>query len=184
MRRRDVARARQSLKEAGKEGVTVELVTGPISPEAVPMCTVLAKNAAEIGMTIKVRQVDTPHAVRPQIPRLEVLGREVDAAGRLPDPDDADRPQRHHHAGPPARGRPPRAAVDLREGAGHRRPGRAAAAHRADVPDPVRARRLDHPFFANVENAYKVRTSGWPKNDFSGRTFGNAHFEQVCLASG
>ena len=40
------------------------------------------------------------------------------------------------------------------------------------------------PFFANVENTHKIQTGGWPKNDFSGRTFGNAHFEQVNLASG
>lgn len=65
VRRRDVARARRLLKEAGKEGVTVELVTGAVSPEAVPMCTVPAKNAAEIGMTVKVRQVHTSRLFGP-----------------------------------------------------------------------------------------------------------------------
>jgi peptide/nickel transport system substrate-binding protein len=37
------------------------------------------------------------------------------------------------------------------------------------------------PFFANVENATNTKVAGWPKHDYSGRTFGNGHFEQVYL---
>jgi peptide/nickel transport system substrate-binding protein len=32
-----------------------------------------------------------------------------------------------------------------------------------------------------VVNAYSSKTGGWPKNDFAGRSFGNAQFHQVYL---
>lgn len=54
----DIERAKQLLKDAGKEGLTVELVTAPVQAGLVEMSQVLAEQARAAGITINVRQVD------------------------------------------------------------------------------------------------------------------------------
>ncbi|GAA4612772.1 ABC transporter substrate-binding protein [Saccharopolyspora hordei] len=58
-RRRDVAKARQLLREAGKEGLTVELVTSPVAAGVVEAAQVFAQQAADAGITVTIRRVDT-----------------------------------------------------------------------------------------------------------------------------
>jgi len=57
-RNQDIAKARSLLKQAGKEGLKVELVTSPIAAGIVQASQVLAENAKAAGVTISVRQVD------------------------------------------------------------------------------------------------------------------------------
>ena len=183
-RKRDVAKAKQLLKEAGQEGVTVELVTGPVAIEAVPMCTVLAKNAEEIGMKINVRQVDTATLFGPNFHdwkfSVDKWPPQGDYLTLMTLTDLSDTTTLTHMP-----------ESDLREL-------RSIADQAQATRDEAERRRLTErmyqiqferggwiiPFFANVENAHSVRTGGWPKHDFAGRTFGNAHFEQVYLTSG
>ncbi len=54
----DIERARQLLKEAGKEGLAVELVTAPVQAGLVEISQVLAEQARAAGIEITVRQVD------------------------------------------------------------------------------------------------------------------------------
>ncbi|MGW1676554.1 ABC transporter substrate-binding protein [Saccharopolyspora sp. NPDC002376] len=58
-RKRDVAKARQLLREAGKENLTVELVTSPVAAGVVEAAQVFAQQAAEAGITVNIRRVDT-----------------------------------------------------------------------------------------------------------------------------
>ena len=58
VRNQDLEQAKALLKEAGKENLTVELVTAPIAAGAVEMCLALAADAAKAGITINVKQVD------------------------------------------------------------------------------------------------------------------------------
>ncbi|MFI0405811.1 ABC transporter substrate-binding protein [Actinomadura sp. 3N508] len=180
-RKRDIAKAKQLLKEAGQEGVTVELVTGPVSTEAVPMCTVLARNAAEIGMNIKVRQVDTATLFGPNFHSWKFSVDKWPTQGNyltLMALTDLSETNSLTHLG----------GDDLNQI-------RSLYEQAQTTTDQAKQDQLTQqiyqiqferggwiiPFFANVENAHNVKNAGWPKNDFSGRTFGNAHFEQVYL---
>lgn len=58
-RRRDVDKARQLLREAGKENLTVELVTSPVAAGVVEAAQVFAQQAADAGITVNIRRVDT-----------------------------------------------------------------------------------------------------------------------------
>ncbi|MER6992913.1 ABC transporter substrate-binding protein [Saccharopolyspora hirsuta] len=58
-RKRDVAKARQLLREAGKENLTVELVTSPVAAGVVEAAQVFAQQAADAGITVNIRRVDT-----------------------------------------------------------------------------------------------------------------------------
>ncbi len=59
VRTRDVAQAKSLLKAAGKENLTVELVTAPLSQGTVQMAQVFSRQAAEAGVNVKLKQVDT-----------------------------------------------------------------------------------------------------------------------------
>ncbi|TCO61163.1 ABC transporter substrate-binding protein [Actinocrispum wychmicini] len=183
VRKRDVEKARQLLKDAGHEGVTVELVTGPVSTEAVSMCTVLANNAADIGMTIKVRQVDTATLFGPNFHNWQFSVDKWPAQGNYPMltalTDLSGATDLTHMADP-----------DLRELRSLYEQAQATTDQTRQNDLTQRMYQLEYdrggwiiPFFANVENAYNVKTAGWPKDDFAGRTFGNARFEQVYLTS-
>lgn len=58
-RKQDIAQARSLLKEAGKPNLKVELVTSPVQAGIVEAAQVLAKQAGEAGVTVKLRKVDT-----------------------------------------------------------------------------------------------------------------------------
>ncbi|MEJ5868516.1 ABC transporter substrate-binding protein [Pseudokineococcus sp. 5B2Z-1] len=58
-RERDVERARALLAEAGQEDLRVELVTSPVAAGLVEAAQVFAAQAADAGITVDVRQVDT-----------------------------------------------------------------------------------------------------------------------------
>lgn len=58
-RHQNIAEAKRLLKEAGKPNLTVELVTGPIQAGIVEAAQVYAKQAAEAGITVNIRKVDT-----------------------------------------------------------------------------------------------------------------------------
>jgi peptide/nickel transport system substrate-binding protein len=58
-RTRDVAKARQLLREAGKENLTVELVTSPVAAGVVEAAQVFAQQAAAAGIKVNIRKVDT-----------------------------------------------------------------------------------------------------------------------------
>jgi peptide/nickel transport system substrate-binding protein len=57
-RQQDIAQAQSLLKQAGQDGMTVELVTSPLTPGIIPACTVFAQNAKSAGVTVNLRQVD------------------------------------------------------------------------------------------------------------------------------
>jgi peptide/nickel transport system substrate-binding protein len=57
VREQDIPQARYLLKQAGMEGLRVELVTSPILSGVVAMATVLAEQAKSAGVTITVRNV-------------------------------------------------------------------------------------------------------------------------------
>lgn len=57
-RKQDIEAAKKLLAEAGKENLTVELVTAPIQAGLVEMALVLAEQAKQAGITVNVRQVD------------------------------------------------------------------------------------------------------------------------------
>lgn len=57
-RKQDIAKAKQLLKAAGKEGLTVELVTSPVAAGLVEAAQVFANQAKAAGVTVKVRKVD------------------------------------------------------------------------------------------------------------------------------
>ncbi len=148
------------------------------------MCTVLAKNAAEIGMTIKVRQVDTATLFGPNFHdwkfSVEKWPPQGDYLTLMTLTDLSDTTKLTHQ--PEADLRELRSISEKAQATGDQ-------AERLRLTERMYRIHFDRggwivPFFANVENAHKVQTGGWPKNDFSGRTFGNAHFEQVYLASG
>ncbi|ALG10633.1 ABC transporter substrate-binding protein [Kibdelosporangium phytohabitans] len=180
-RKRDIARARALLKEAGQEGVTVELVTGPVSTEAVAMCTVLAKNAAEIGMTINVKQVDTATLFGPNFHNWPFSVDKWPPQGNyltLSALTDLSDTTTLTHMGEPDLS----ALRSLYEQA----QATTDQAKQAELTQRMYQIQFDRggwiiPFFANVENAHSTRSAGWPKSDFAGRTFGNARFEQVYL---
>jgi peptide/nickel transport system substrate-binding protein len=54
-RTQDVEQAQSLLKEAGQEGLTVELVTAPIAAGAVESAQILAQQAKAAGITVNVR---------------------------------------------------------------------------------------------------------------------------------
>ncbi|KAA9394702.1 ABC transporter substrate-binding protein [Kocuria coralli] len=59
-REQDVAEARRLLDEAGyPDGITVELVTAPIQSGVVEAAQVFAQQAADAGITVEIRRVDT-----------------------------------------------------------------------------------------------------------------------------
>src|SRR5262249_21370653 len=58
VRDQDVEQAKHLLKQAGKEGLKLQLVTSPIAAGIVQASQVLAENAKAAGITISVRQVD------------------------------------------------------------------------------------------------------------------------------
>jgi peptide/nickel transport system substrate-binding protein len=53
----DLEQARSLLKQAGRDGMTVELVVSPVSPGVVQTAQVLAQQAQAAGVTIKVTNV-------------------------------------------------------------------------------------------------------------------------------
>ena len=57
-RDQDIDRAKHLLKQAGKQGLKLELVTSPIAAGIVEASQVLAENAKAAGVTISVRKVD------------------------------------------------------------------------------------------------------------------------------
>jgi peptide/nickel transport system substrate-binding protein len=58
VRHRDVPQAKSLLKAAGHESLNLELVTTPLAAGIVEACQVLAANAKDAGVKIKLRQVD------------------------------------------------------------------------------------------------------------------------------
>lgn len=59
-RTRDIAKAKKLLAEAGHpDGLEVELITAPIQSGAVEAAQVFAEQAAEAGITVKLRRVDS-----------------------------------------------------------------------------------------------------------------------------
>jgi peptide/nickel transport system substrate-binding protein len=57
-RDQDIAQAKSLLKKAGKENLTVQLVTSPVATGTVSMATVLAQQARAAGVTINLKTVD------------------------------------------------------------------------------------------------------------------------------
>lgn len=57
-RTQDIAKARQLLKEAGKENLEVELVTSPVGAGFVEAAQVFAQQAKAAGVTVHVNRVD------------------------------------------------------------------------------------------------------------------------------
>jgi peptide/nickel transport system substrate-binding protein len=58
-RNQDLEQAKSLLKQAGKEGLTVELVTSPVFNGLVEAAQVFAEQAKGAGVNVKVRKVDT-----------------------------------------------------------------------------------------------------------------------------
>jgi peptide/nickel transport system substrate-binding protein len=58
-RNQDLEQAKSLLKQAGKEGLTVELVTSPVFNGVVEAAQVFAEQAKGAGVNVKVRKVDT-----------------------------------------------------------------------------------------------------------------------------
>ncbi len=57
-RDQDIAQAKSLLKQAGKSGLNLQLVTSPIAAGIVEASQILAQNAKAAGINISVRQVD------------------------------------------------------------------------------------------------------------------------------
>lgn len=57
-REQDLEQARALLREAGQEGLSLELVVAPVASSAVPGAEVFAEQARAAGMNIRVRKVD------------------------------------------------------------------------------------------------------------------------------
>jgi peptide/nickel transport system substrate-binding protein len=57
-RSQDIAQAKSLLKKAGRENLTVQLVTSPVATGTVAMSTVLKQQASAAGVTINLKQVD------------------------------------------------------------------------------------------------------------------------------
>jgi peptide/nickel transport system substrate-binding protein len=58
-RKQDLEQAKSLLKQAGRENLTVELVTAPVFQGVVEAAQVFAEQAKGAGVTVKVRKVDT-----------------------------------------------------------------------------------------------------------------------------
>lgn len=58
-RKQDIGRAKELLKQAGKENLTVELVTSPVAAGLVEAAQVFANQAKAAGVTVNVRKVDS-----------------------------------------------------------------------------------------------------------------------------
>jgi peptide/nickel transport system substrate-binding protein len=58
-RRQDVSRAKDLLRQAGRENLTVELVTSPVAAGLVEAAQVFANQAKAAGVTVRVRKVDS-----------------------------------------------------------------------------------------------------------------------------
>jgi peptide/nickel transport system substrate-binding protein len=54
----DIDQAKSLLRQAGHDGMQVELVTGPVQPGVVESCVVLAQQAKAAGVDIKVTKLD------------------------------------------------------------------------------------------------------------------------------
>jgi peptide/nickel transport system substrate-binding protein len=57
-RKQDIAQARALLKQAGKENLTVELVTSPVAAGVVEAAQVFAEQAKAAGITVNINKVD------------------------------------------------------------------------------------------------------------------------------
>jgi peptide/nickel transport system substrate-binding protein len=57
-REQDIAQAKQLLKKAGQQNLTVQLVTSPVATGTVAMATVLQQQAKAAGVTINLKTVD------------------------------------------------------------------------------------------------------------------------------
>jgi peptide/nickel transport system substrate-binding protein len=57
-REQDLEQAQSLLKQAGQEGLTVELVAGPVVAGLVEMTEVFAKQAKEAGVNVELKQVE------------------------------------------------------------------------------------------------------------------------------
>ena len=58
-RNQDLEQAKSLLKQAGQEGLTVELVTAPVFSGVVEAAQVFAEQAKGAGVNVKVRKVDS-----------------------------------------------------------------------------------------------------------------------------
>ena len=58
-REQDLEQAKSLLKQAGREGLSVELVTAPVFQGIVEAAQVFAEQAKGAGVTVKVRKVDS-----------------------------------------------------------------------------------------------------------------------------
>jgi peptide/nickel transport system substrate-binding protein len=58
-RRQDIAKAKDLLRQAGRENLTVELVTSPVAAGIVEAAQVFANQAKTAGVTVNVRKVDS-----------------------------------------------------------------------------------------------------------------------------
>jgi peptide/nickel transport system substrate-binding protein len=59
LRHRDIDKAKFLLKKAGKENLTVELVTSDINPGVVQSAQIFAQQAKAAGVTVNIKQVTT-----------------------------------------------------------------------------------------------------------------------------
>lgn len=57
-REQDIEQAKSLLRQAGKEGLSVELATSPVAGGVVETCQVFAEQAKAAGVTVKVRKLD------------------------------------------------------------------------------------------------------------------------------
>jgi peptide/nickel transport system substrate-binding protein len=56
-RQQDIAQAKSLLKQAGRENLTIQLVTADIAQGTVNMAQLLAQDAAKAGVTVNLRQI-------------------------------------------------------------------------------------------------------------------------------
>jgi peptide/nickel transport system substrate-binding protein len=64
-RKQDIAEAKSLLKSAGKENLSIELVTAPILAGATEQATVFAQQASEAGIKVSLRQVTSTELYGP-----------------------------------------------------------------------------------------------------------------------
>jgi peptide/nickel transport system substrate-binding protein len=175
-RKQDLEQAKSLLKSAGKEGLTVELVTAPVFQGVVEAAQVFAEQAKGAGVNVKVRKVDTGSFYDPdkylKYPFAQDFWASRAYLAQVAQGDLPNSPFNETHWG---KGKFQSLINQAR--------GEVDDAKRADILHQAQQMQYDQggyiiPYFSNIIDAYSAKVSGFVAAK-SGFPFGNYWLKNV-----